>query len=393
MITISCLCGAAQQTVSPPPHDSNSRITFCHCDSCRHLTGILCTTYTPTTQPSLAGLTKYSLSDTSARYFCSTCGCHVFRHSPDNGWAVATGTITSSPLTKPPQIRHRHVPDDGGLSIWLPNSIPPEPTLSQPTAVPFAALHASCHCARITFTITRPSRASTLPHSNYADLLIPYHNNPSSITTNPLSVKWWLRDPSPNAQPPSTDAFNHPSSQTLQAHTDKELSRYKYLAGTCACRSCRLASGFEIQTWTFVPRANILMAIPSSAVGGADLGTGTAKATVPLDFSALPPGLLRSYRSSTAAVREFCPTCGATVFWHDFERPDLIDVSVGLLRCPSGARAESFLQWWTQRTSFSEESRVGRTGGIANWADDVINTLEKGMQHTDPQAVTRISND
>jgi hypothetical protein len=387
MTTISCLCGAAQQTLSPPPHDSNSHITFCHCDSCRHLTGLLCTTYTPITQPSLAGLTKYSPSDASTRYFCSICGCHVFRHSPANGWAVATGTITSSPpLNNSPEIQHQHVPPDGGLSMWLPNSVPPEPTLPQSTAVQSSTLPASCHCTRISFTITRPSRASTIPHSNYADLLIPYHNNPSSITTNPLSIKWWLRDPSPNAQPPSTDALNHPSSQTLHTKTDEDLSRYKYLAGTCACRSCRLASGFEIQTWTFVPRANILMSVPLSVGGGADSDTGSGKATLPLDFSALQPGLLRSYRSSAAAMREFCPTCGATVFWHDFERPDLIDVSAGLLRCPSGARAESFLQWWTHRTSFSEESRTGRTGGIADWAEDVINNLEKGMRDAEPLA-------
>ncbi|KAK0633771.1 Mss4-like protein [Immersiella caudata] len=355
MITISCLCGAAQQTVFPPPHHPHSwpTVNFCHCDSCRYLSGQLYTTYTPITQPSLAGLTIYSSSGTSTRYFCSTCGCHIFRYSQANGWEIATGAITSSPpLNNPPEIQHQHIPSDGGLSIWLPKSSPssthPKPSLPQSTPSNSSpTLSASCHCSRITFTITRPSRESTLPHSNYADLLIPYRDNPPS---------------------------------TLHTETDEELSQYKYLAGTCACRSCRLASGFEIQTWTFVPRVNMLMNIPSWAGNGSSSDADAAKMTLPLDFSALPQGLLKSYRSSAAAVREFCPTCGATVFWHDFERPDLIDVSVGLLRCPSGARAEPFLHWWTDRTSFSEESRAGRSGGIADWAEHLINNLEAGMR-------------
>ena len=117
-------------------------------------------------------------------------------------------------------------------------------------------------------------------------------------------------------------------------------------------------------------------------VGRGLLSLGTDAAEVkaaPLDFFAIPQTLLKTYHSSAAAVREFCPICGATVFWHDSERPDLIDVSVGLLRSPSGARAESFLEWWTGRTSFSEETKTGRTGGIADWAECLITGLESSM--------------
>ncbi|KAK0655133.1 Mss4-like protein [Cercophora newfieldiana] len=380
MITISCLCGAARQILSPSPHDSNS-ITICHCDSCRHLTGLLFTTYAPIKgAPFLAGLTKYSPSASSTRYFCSICGCHIFRHN-EHGWAVATGTITSSPpLDTPLTIQHQHISStlDGGLSIWLPSS-PSHPPTSEPTEE-LPSLPASCHCNRISFTITRPLRTSTLPHSPFADLLVPYCNNPHSVTSNPASIKWWLRDPSPAAQPPNTDALHHPSSEVLEGEKDEELSGYKYLAGTCACRSCRLTSGFEIQTWAFVPRVNILMNIPSSTGEGTSLESDAAKTVSVLDFSAIPSDLLKTYRSSAAAVREFCPTCGATVFWHDFERPDLIDVSVGLSRCLSGARAAPFFQWWTDRTSFAEEARTDRSGGMADWAEGIVKNMENGMR-------------
>lgn len=72
-----------------------------------------------------------------------------------------------------------------------------------------------------------------------------------------------------------------------------------------------------------------------------------------MDFSL---GRLRQYESSPGIFREFCSICGATVFWHCEERPDLIDVSVGLLRSESGARAENWLEWETDRVSFKEDA-------------------------------------
>jgi hypothetical protein len=42
------------------------------------------------------------------------------------------------------------------------------------------------------------------------------------------------------------------------------------------------------------------------------------------------------------------------VFWHGEERPDLIDVSAGLIRAPSGVRAEGWLEWHPNRVSFKE---------------------------------------
>jgi hypothetical protein len=124
---------------------------------------------------------------------------------------------------------------------------------------------------------------------------------------NTADVKWWLR-----------------------------AGDTKYLAGTCACRSCRLASGVPVQTWAFVPKVNI------------ELPDG-----LPWTFAS---GSLRQYNSSQGCYREFCSVCGATAFWHCEERPELVDVSVGLLRAPEGARAGTWLDWWTSRVSFREEA-------------------------------------
>ncbi|KAK0753655.1 Mss4-like protein [Schizothecium vesticola] len=331
-ITISCLCETAHQTL-PSPTDL-SDVTCCGCASCRHLSGQLWTTYTPlASPPSLANLTSYSPSPSTTTYFCSTCGCHLFRRHSDTHeprWEVTTGTIISSPPIPLPEAltittttthdKPTPTATNEPLSTSLYRLFTPllSPALSPAPLPPL--LHASCHCTRITFTITPPSASSFLPSSPFADLLLPYCRHPPNVTSNPSSLKWWLRDP--------------------------------YLAGTCACRSCRLASGFEAQAWAFVPRFNIHFG-------------PTADPLV-----TFPRPLLQSYASSPAAgaVREFCPTCGATVFWHDAHRPDLIDVSVGLLCASSDCEGSSpvaaaypYLYWWTERTSFAEESAAGQS--------------------------------
>ncbi|KAK3943935.1 putative DUF636 domain protein [Diplogelasinospora grovesii] len=210
-------------------------------------------------------------------------------------------------------------------------------------------LPASCHCGTVSFLISRPDPSiSTLPHSNFPDLMLPYCRTSSSVISNHADEKWWIRGGTGGA-------------------------KSRYLAGTCACRSCRLGSGFEIQTWAFVPRANILFGIPSTAGGG-------RTELKPLDFATLPRGVLQSYESSVGVIREFCGRCGATIFWHDKWRPDLIDVSVGLLRAPEGARAETWLEWWTDRVSFAEEAGNERAGSVMNWATTLIAYLEDGLK-------------
>lgn len=211
-------------------------------------------------------------------------------------------------------------------------------------------LNARCHCGTIRFHITRPDASSRLPRSNFPDLTIPYVSTPHEIVTNPHDEKWWL-------QPPG------------------DPNPTKYLAGTCACRSCRLTAGFEIQTWAFVPRSNIFFLAPSPS-------PGPDVKVIPLDFNALhAEGVpLKSYESSPGVVRESCPRCGATVFWHDRWRPELIDVSVGLLDATGGARAENWLQWWCGRVSFEEDADNGRVGEMGRLAKGLIRSLEDGLK-------------
>ncbi|KAH6628750.1 hypothetical protein F5144DRAFT_323792 [Chaetomium tenue] len=408
-ITITCHCNAAKQVLTPRnTQDVFSNLSLCHCDSCRHSTGLLCTSYTPiSSPPSTTGLESYSVSPASTRYFCSTCGCHIFRTrhpsptapSEEWKWEVATGTIIDAPapsrLPETSHHQHTNATNDGGLSHWLQALQPSHDTNSPPPPDENNndTLRASCHCTSITLLITRASPSPLNPNSPYPDLLLPYTATPLPTILNASHEKWYLRPTNTsihtNTEANSSSILSPPQANNAHAHIP-----YRYLAGTCACQPCRLTSGFEIQTWAFIPRRNIAIRGSSSSSSSVPAApsplfpppspppSGLNHATYqPLDFSHLPAGVpLKEYDSSPGRAREFCAVCGATVFWHDTFRPDLIDVSAGLFRAEEGARAEHWLEWWTERVSFSEEAGKGRAGGAKVWGEEVIAALEGGMR-------------
>lgn len=198
-----------------------------------------------------------------------------------------------------------------GTLLKLPPKVKPEGKEER--------LKAQCHCGGVKFYITRPNEHSKKAQSPFPDLMIPFHTGASSA--NPTGETWFLRE-----------------------------NDTKYLAGTCACTSCRLSMGFEIQTWAFVPKCNIFQSDGS-----------------PIDFNI---GTLKRYDSSPGVYREFCGTCGATVFWHCDFRPEVLDVSAGILDPSEGARVESWLDWWTERVSFSELAV----------STSLVKSLEAGMK-------------
>ncbi|EEQ92119.1 uncharacterized protein BDCG_07239 [Blastomyces dermatitidis ER-3] len=169
---------------------------------------------------------------------------------------------------------------------------------------------ASCQCEGVKFFMTAPNHTSRSPTSPWSDVLVPYHSStpPSAAAANPNDVKWWLCD-----------------------------NGTKYLTGLCACNSCRLASGFPIQSWAFISRLNIFKTSDGSNLAYDDLGT-------------------LKYKSSPGVYREFCGVCGATVFWHSDERPEVVDVSVGLLRAETRVRIDDWLHWELGRISFEEHA-------------------------------------
>lgn len=289
-------------------------------------------------EPLFAGkLKKYDSSDKVSRFFCPTCGSHMLCHViQEDSWGLCTGAadkiLEGGESLSQYLSGHEFVDDtrDGGLGICWTNvngspldlflqgpdqpAIPRSDYLSRLEHISkdLAAsgqflesgqLRASCDCGGVQYCISRPSGPSSQFSSPWPDLIVP---SKTGHADNKYNVKWWLRPGN------------------------------RYLAGTCACRSCRLGAGVPIQTWAFVPLANL------------EFSDGS-----PFNFFS---GTLTRYTSSKGVYREFCGICGATAFWHCETRPRLIDVSVGLLRAPEGARAERWLDWWTERVSFREDA-------------------------------------
>ncbi|KAL9596576.1 MAG: hypothetical protein Q9219_005703 [cf. Caloplaca sp. 3 TL-2023] len=223
---------------------------------------------------------------------------------------------------------------DGGLSSWLEStcsSSRPEQSKKAPSTSAFMMkdvaidksnsrniLDCYCHCRGVQFYITRPDESSSDVSAPASDLLVPFHSqSPEKVS----KTAWWLR-----------------------------ANGTKYFAGTCACNSCRLASGYDIQAWAFVPKTNI------KQMDGKEL-----------DYTM---GTLKRYSHTNGVYREFCGVCGATVFWHYDERPGVVDVSVGLLDAEEGARAEKWLEWATERVSFEEHAQNR----------SLISSLSKGLK-------------
>lgn len=166
-------------------------------------------------------------------------------------------------------------------------------------------LHAHCKCGGVNFWIARPSERSKNAPSKWPDVLIPWHENQQP----PEGEPWWLRD---NGQ--------------------------KYLAGACSCNSCRLDTGMEWHQWAFVPAIDMTLDAEGTKPFSREFGT------------------LKAYTSSEGVHRYHCCVCGATVFYFAEDRPEVIDVAVGLLAAPEGARAESWLDFTAKRLSYREDA-------------------------------------
>ena len=322
ILQFSCACGQVKGSARVPASKLPIPFDFCHCNICRHQTGLLCASYLTLPEGSEdisfhGSLREYKSSASVSRSFCHRCGANVYvKDSNEARPDICTGVLDRAAGII--ELRsHIFVCDtiDGGLSTWMSkvpawegftNRSKQAGTGRQKLQIEKATpeLEAYCQCRGVELKITSPSPESKLLRSPISDL---FKSDEQHCKTAEKDDTWWLR-----------------------------ANGSKYLAGTCACQSCRLNSGFDIQMWAFIPKVNI-----SHMNGDAlDFGNGT----------------LSCYESSRGVSRYFCASCGATVFWSSVERPQLLDVSVGLLNASEGARAESWLEWWTERVSFEEEA-------------------------------------
>ena len=129
-------------------------------------------------------------------------------------------------------------------------------------------------------------------------------------------------------------------------------TKTKYTAVICVCDSCRLSAGVDIIPLTYVPKINVKHT-DGSVITGYEFGT------------------IKAYRSSAKAVRYFCARCSACVFFVADNRPALPDIHIGLFDAKSGALAEDWLDWKTEKLSYQEDGNA--RGSLA---DDVATGMK-----------------
>jgi hypothetical protein len=145
---------------------------------------------------------------------------------------------------------------------------------------------------------------------------------------------------------------------------------HKTLGSFDACNSCRLSLGTDVIYWTFVLLRHL--SFPEGTAGRQEdlplfpQTSADLKAAVLAQENRDPRfGTLSLYASSSDVQRYFCSRCSATVFYACDEHVDDLDIAVGLLDAPDGARAESILKW--------------SLGATPSWRQDVVGGWRDGL--------------
>lgn len=304
-----CHCGLASYSVAIPNTALPLKSSICSCTSCRRTTGQLFATFAVVPGlpvPDVSGLASYASSSALTRVFCPRCGCSVLTREAGD-WEFTGGVLRDSTrgmLDRQALFANDSV--DGGGCIWLPERNGAGKEIRRhggswdSEVVDVKAMQRDFDTRQSSRTIPNISLESdTLGATCHCGAFQCVITRPSPQIPEPTPKrgKWWL------------------------ASDEK-----RYQASLDACKDCRGVTGFEVNAWAYIPAANFLLSDGS-----------------PLEPADHPA--LKHYESSPGVHRDFCGTCGASVFYRkDSREPQVWDVGVGLLKA-DGARAEDWLEW------------------------------------------------
>ena len=282
-----CHCGYASYTYPIPKSAFPLKSSICHCESCRHVSGQIFTTHAVIPfdeRPDVSKLKSYASSKGLTRYFCPNCGATMINFERDE-WEFATGVLS---VEGKPEVGALNTLLDR-VQLWVSDTFDGG-----------GSIWLSGEWEGKRHMYNRGSEAAT-------DQMLRYMvSNAEKYTSN-------------NADDVLKARCHCGTIKLTVARPDKGT---KYPAGIDACMSCRKVVGFEITGWATLDLAKI-----SINENGLDLISD-----------------LSHYKSSEKVHRYFCGTCGAPVFYLK-EGRTTIDLMVGLLDSPRGARAEGWLDW------------------------------------------------
>lgn len=376
-ITAQCLCKRHTFVTAVQRSSLPLKATACHCTSCRKCTGALYSTALknwPGDGDAIrdSTLKRYSFSNQLTVLFCATCSSPMFfeihtgqhgesQSAPKGEYGVMTGALSNDGPDGLVRIEnHVFVGDtkDGGASMWMRN-----PNGDGVGARRWMGL--TSQSEEISFDWQGESRLETEVQSKVAEIPIRCHCGGVDLVFQRQKAEEEFMEKEKSELP----WFVHPETKKLMASIDP-------------CDSCRLSSGVDFWTWTFVLLRHI----------GFDLKTNGTESDFPDDTKDLKAavskkgpdrdprlGTLEYYASSKDVQRYFCSRCSASVFYAVDDRTDMIDLAVGLLDSADGARAESLLCWSMVRTL---PKFVWRDDMLSGWRKQWLESVEaEAEQH------------
>lgn len=341
VIKAQCLCKKHTFSAAVPKSTLPLEASCCHCSSCRHLTGGLYSVCVKWPSPSedLSGLEKYSFSRNTDIFSCGTCSSQLFCRSTAHTEVpfVVTGALENTPgLVK--YNSHMFVGDtiDGGASIWLPRHEYGKPAKRWRE-------HRN-ESEELPMDWPAPNATPASRHNTKAS---------TGLTTfhcHCKGVKLSLRS--------AVDLELDPTKEVYSWCIEPKTLRFK--ASTDACNSCRISFGSDLPGWTFAPLSHISFDTESVSNPSEFPQTlGALREAVISEKKDPRLGSLAIYKSSPDVERYFCSTCSASVFYAVDDRDGMVDIAVGLLDHPDGARAEGLLAWSYGKVGWEADASGG----------------------------------
>ncbi|KAI0553211.1 Mss4-like protein [Xylaria curta] len=360
-----CLCKAQRFTAQVPRSSLPLKAAYCHCTSCRRVTGALHSTYVPWPGSAAdilesSSLRRYAYAPHLTLFSCSVCSSNMFVEKTDvndpPSYGAQTGVLTNIDLPDLINItNHVFLGDtlDDGASPWLcdANKDGSRPRLWRGARGQSQELSSTDHHHWPAAGLShRPSEDTDIPvrcHCGGVDLVLHRPMADFAAARERSEELPWFVDP---VSKKSRAAFD-------------------------ACDSCRLWSGSDIFYWTFVLLHHLAFPAPKSDSDSppqiqphanfpeSSLELKTAVSSV--DKRDPRWGTLTFYESSPDVQRYFCSKCAACVFYASDDRPEMVDLAIGLLDSGDGSRAESLLAW--------------DYGGKIGWKEDVVGGWREGF--------------
>ncbi|CAG7563093.1 unnamed protein product [Fusarium equiseti] len=358
MLQAQCLCKGFTFTTQIPRQSLPLEGSMCHCKSCRNVTGAMFSSDTNWPGPLNiildSDLKRYEFTANVTILFCGTCSTPMFwdehYQNKPNHLSVFTGVlkdVEDGNLIK--FVDQIFVGDtkDGGISPWLQdvNHDGSKPRLWEGRSGKSNELDEDSLASKGTVLSEKVAKTGIAMHCRCKGVQLVFRPSNVDFSTMDLS--------------------------DIPGYIDRKS--HKHLATLDPCNSCRLSTGIDMMNWTFALPAQIEFA-ESSEGSKFPQNTHELKNAVQSAERDSRYGTLTFYASSPDVQRYFCSRCSATVFYTVDDRPNVIDVAVGLLHAPEGARAESVLAWNLGAQMMSEKE-FGDT-----WRGNLVKSVKAGSE-------------